>query len=307
MLPWQELYESGTRPHDPVRYNSILDSLGYSFSMDICNQMRPILEKSIHELEDAVVNYDKDNSTTKEKKQITLAKEIAIKNGFIEMRSIKVEDERLLMFEIVVIILLSLHPEKCKFKYEDNYSLLAKYPEFQSIDKNVELDKLRAFANYMNFALHFITAKYNRQHVFNIVTKITDGKDVKYITGSGKTKSTADRVLIYNREGGIVPKPRPVRTQQVITKPGAKVERKVHELQQEPKFEAISEVIANQAMIIPNPHLLGKPDDAFIFSSLGKRPISVISNQQIQIPSPHSSDLDILIPGDDGNGLNFFS
>ena len=304
MLPWQELYESGTRPHDPVRYNSILDTLGYSFSMDICNQMRPILEKSIHELEDAVVNYDKDNSTTKEKKQIMLAKDIAIKNGFIEMRSIKVEDERLLMFEVVVIILLSLHPEKCKFKYEDNHSLLAKYPEFQSIDKNVELDKLRAFANYMNFALHFITAKYNRQHVFNIVTKITDGKDVKYITGSGKTKSTADRVLIYNREGGIVPKPRPVRTQQVITKPGTKV----HELQQEPKFEAISEVIANQPMIIPNPtaHLLGKPDDSFIFSSLGKRPISVISNQQI--PSPHSSDSDVLIPGDDNNGLlNFFS
>ena len=305
MLPWQELYESGTRPHDPVRYNSILDGLGYSFSMDICNQMRPILEKSIHELEDAVVNYDKDNSTAKEKKQIMLAKDIAIKNGFIEMRSIKVEDERLLMFEVVVIILLSLHPEKCKFKYEDNHALLAKYPEFQSIDKNVELDKLRAFANYMNFALHFITAKYNRQHVFNIVTKITDGKDVKYITGSGKTKSTADRVLIYNREGGIVPKPRPIRTQQVNNKPGTKIERKVPELQ-EPKFEAITEVIANQSMIIPNPTalLLGnQPDDPF-FSSLGKRPISVISSQQI--PSPQSSDSDLLIPGDDSNGLSFF-
>jgi len=43
------------QPHDPVRYSSIL-ILAF---MDIFNQVRPVLEKSVDEqIEDAVFNYD---------------------------------------------------------------------------------------------------------------------------------------------------------------------------------------------------------------------------------------------------------
>lgn len=218
------------------------------------------------------------------------------------MKSIRVEDERLLMLEVVVIILLSLHPEKCTVKYVDNTALLLTYPEFQSIDGSVELDKLRSFANYMNFAFYFITPNYNRQHVFNIVTKITDGYGVKYITGSGSTKSTSDRVLIYNREGKIVPKPRPVRSKTKETNN----KRNEHKL--EAAAAAIPEVTpipiminqaiipgtrqANQAMIIPivtNRVIVSTGTGADI-SNLGKRPISVIAVNQLR-PSNNKNSL----------------
>lgn len=310
MLSWQQIYSG----HDATsRYTSILDTLSFSFDIDTCNVMRPFLEKSMHELEEAVINYDKENSITKEKKQIVLAKDILSRNGFKEMKSIRVEDERLLMLEVAVIILLSLHPEKCTLKYVDNTALLLTYPEFQSIDGSVELDKLRSFANYMNFAFYFITPNYNRQHVFNIVTKITDGCGVKYITGSGKTKSTSDRVLIYNREGKIVPKPRPIRSK---TKETANIsnttDNKRNVTVHKHKLEAaapqtIPEVVpipiminqamipgtrqANQAMIIPtvtNRVIVSTGTGGI--SNLGKRPISVIAVNQLRPSNNNNND-----------------
>jgi len=207
---WQDLIESGLS--GPEMHNAIIDHLGYSFSAEIVTQMRPYLLKSLKDLEDAIINYDASAiPPTRMKKQISIAKDIAIKNGFAAMKTIKVEDERLLVYELVTMILLALHPEKCKYKYEDSDALLLVYPEFESIDESIEIEKLRAFANFMNFSFYFITPKYNRQHIFNVVTKICEGKDVKYVTGSGKTQCTANRVLIYNREGGIIPKPRPIR------------------------------------------------------------------------------------------------
>ena len=207
---WQELIESGHASSD--MHNSIVEHLGFSFQADIVTQMKPYLLKSLKDLEDAVINDDVTATPpSRMKKQIGFAKDVATKNGFAAMKTIKVEDERLLVFELVTIILLALHPEKCKCKYDDRESLLAVYPEFESIDESVELEKLRTFANFMNFTFYFITPKFNRQHIFNIVTRIAEGKDVKYVTGSGKTQSTANRVLIYNREGDIVPKPRPIR------------------------------------------------------------------------------------------------
>ena len=207
---WQDLIESGLSGYE--MHNAIIDHLGFSFSSEIVTQMKPYLLKSLKDLEEAVINYDAGAiPPSRMKKQISIAKDTAIKNGFVAMKTIKVEDERLLMYELVTIILLAVHPEKCKYKYVDREALLSAYPEFESIDESVEIEKLRAFANFMNFSFYFITPKYNRQHVFNIVTKITEGKDVKYVTGSGKTQCTANRVLIYNREGGIIPKPRPIR------------------------------------------------------------------------------------------------
>ena len=294
--PWLGI--SGAR--GDAKYKAIIDNLPYSFDNDTCVEMKPILEGSMKELEAAVIKYDKEHPSSKDKKQIIFAKDIIVKNGFPEMRTAKIDDEKLLMLEAVTIILLSFHPEKCAFKYQDNDALITSYPEFESIGK-VELDKLCGFANFMNFAFYFISANMNRQHIFNIVTRITEGKDVRYVTGTGKTKSTSDRVLIYNREGDVVPKTRPT-------------VKSIDELEDIIGPELIfgeglpiHEVFANESMIVPSPVTrYSLRNYVALNTSLGKRSLSMIVKDPSE-SSPSSIDLDLIIPGDDNLELNLFS
>ena len=53
--------------------------------------------------------------------------------------------------------------------------------------------------------------KSKKAHLLDLVTRIVEGNNVKYITGSGETQATRRRVAIYELEGNITPLPRPPR------------------------------------------------------------------------------------------------
>ena len=301
--PWLDIFDSGVV--DEERYKAIIDNLSFSFPNETCVKMKPILERSMQELEHAAVHFDRGKESSKVKKQIVVAKDIIVKNGFPEMRYIKIEDEKLIMLEAVVIILLSFHPEVCSYKYIDNNALIARYPEFESTSRSSDLDKLRGFANFMNFTFYFVTAKLNRQHVFNIVTRITEGKDVRYVTGTGKTQSTSDRVLIYNREGGILPKSRPIKTIELLLDDNEIMgpESIMHDGNVVLDMP-VSDIFVSHAFAVPSP-VTHFNDDSFN-TSLGKRQLSMIMNDLDE--SPRSSiDLDSITPGEDHLGLNYFT
>ena len=63
----------------------------------------------------------------------------------------------------------------------------------------------------MKIAQLVITPKNHKNHLLDIATRISEGKNMKYITGSGQTLATTRRVMIYEREGMIAPVRRPDR------------------------------------------------------------------------------------------------
>lgn len=65
--------------------------------------------------------------------------------------------------------------------------------------------KLRNTANWMHILFQIIPAKKNKGLVLAVVSRFVEGFGVNYITGSGQTEATADRVRLYETEGGIVP------------------------------------------------------------------------------------------------------
>lgn len=66
-----------------------------------------------------------------------------------------------------------------------------------------ELDHLWHVANWMNFLFKMITARKNKGLAMQVVPKLVEGWEVKYVTGSGQTKHTANRVHIFEFEGNV--------------------------------------------------------------------------------------------------------
>ena len=52
---------------------------------------------------------------------------------------------------------------------------------------------------------NYIPAKKNKGLILQVIPKLVEGSSAKYITGSGQTQATKDRVLIYELEGGVKP------------------------------------------------------------------------------------------------------
>ena len=63
----------------------------------------------------------------------------------------------------------------------------------------------------MSIAILVLPPKSKKAHLLDLVTRIVEGNEVRYITGSGETAATRRRVMIYELEGNITPLPRPPR------------------------------------------------------------------------------------------------
>jgi hypothetical protein len=63
----------------------------------------------------------------------------------------------------------------------------------------------------MDLAFYTIQPRNNKTFMLNIIPRIVEGRNARYITGSGQTKSTADRVSIFRREGNCEKIKRPPR------------------------------------------------------------------------------------------------
>ena len=106
----------------------------------------------------------------------------------------------IIYYEILFIILLYYTKfENNNILYNIN-SFVIKYPSF--INSN-ELNELLVFSNWMKIALQVIPGYKNKGKLLNIVTAICEGNTKKYITGSGQTLCTLNRVIIYESEGKV--------------------------------------------------------------------------------------------------------
>lgn len=122
-------------------------------------------------------------------------------------------DEKRLSFEAAFLLLFSKREEADDYKIRTISAFLQKYPEFKddAMIEAAEQEKLLKFRNMMKLAQLFIPAKNHKEHLMDLVTRLVEGREQKYVTGSGEKPATRRRVLIYEREGEIRPVPRPPR------------------------------------------------------------------------------------------------
>lgn len=93
--------------------------------------------------------------------------------------------------------------EKLPDKYSSVEEFLRVYEHFS--DHNaVEQETLMRTANWVNIILKYIPAKKNKGLIICIVPKYIEGLQTRYVTGSGQTHATNDRVHIYEVEGEVI-------------------------------------------------------------------------------------------------------
>eukprot|EP01031_Cornospumella_fuschlensis_P039789 gene39789-48444_t len=95
-------------------------------------------------------------------------------------------------------------------KYETLEDFLEKYPELKERSGG-EQQRLRHTANWMDLAFYTIQPRNNKTFILNLIPRIVEGRGARYITGSGQTKPTADRVNLFRLEGNCEKIKRPPR------------------------------------------------------------------------------------------------
>ena len=88
-------------------------------------------------------------------------------------------------------------------KYSSLEKFLAAYEKFHDHDPSEQTILMRT-ANWVSAILDYIPAKKNKGLIIRIVPKYVEGIQTRYVTGSGQTHATNDRVHIYEVEGDVV-------------------------------------------------------------------------------------------------------
>jgi hypothetical protein len=92
------------------------------------------------------------------------------------------------------------------YKYDSLESFLNSY-EGSSFEKLEISEQMRLFetANWMSILLPMLVAKKSKGLVLQVIPKLLEGFGVKYVTGSGQSKATSNRVRIFEQEGNVQP------------------------------------------------------------------------------------------------------
>lgn len=119
--------------------------------------------------------------------------------------------EELLLFEAVIVFafMQSSYATRVPLTMEQ---FEQKYPDMCD-DKIVadEKQNLFEFCNCTRFVQRLIPAKNNKEHVLDLVSRLTEGFSVRRVTGTGMTKETRNRYEIVRVEGNLTPIERPGR------------------------------------------------------------------------------------------------
>lgn len=87
------------------------------------------------------------------------------------------------------------------FKFPTVEDFVAAYPGYFQNESDYEKRYLWLSANWMNILFRMVSARKNKGLVLYVIPKLVEGWDAKYVTGSGQTKATANRVHIFEVEG----------------------------------------------------------------------------------------------------------
>jgi hypothetical protein len=150
-------------------------------------------------------------------------------------RKLKKADELRICLDAAFVMLLLYRQYAPQMAVRHAEEMLQLYPEFLNIHGD-ELKCLMTYRNVMNVAMQCICPRFNKNRLLVLVTRIVEGCTKRYVTGSGQTDQTSCRVLIYERESGVTPVPRP-KKEDAILEPEATVEGDIdpHENRESPQ------------------------------------------------------------------------
>jgi hypothetical protein len=108
---------------------------------------------------------------------------------------------------VVFLRVFRIHNIEVHHRYPSVDAFLQTY-EGQFFDKpedGKELVKLFETANWMAILLPMLVAKKSKGLVLQVIPKLLEGFQAKYVTGSGQSKATSNRVRIFEFEGNVQP------------------------------------------------------------------------------------------------------
>lgn len=89
------------------------------------------------------------------------------------------------------------------FKYATVRDFVIKYwAEFQDVDDE-ELLRLHHTANWMALCFERISPTRSKGLLMQVIPKLLEGFEVKYVAGSNQSQYTANRIVIFEREGKV--------------------------------------------------------------------------------------------------------
>lgn len=136
-----------------------------------------------------------------------------------QLNSINRKKEQRLAFEAVIVFafMKSRHAKNIEISMED---FEQKYPQF--CGSNVYLEEknlLFDFCNCVRYVQCLIPPKNNKEHILDLVSRLTEGYTVRRVTGTGMTKETFRRCEIIHVEGNLERIARPERRVNPLDKP----------------------------------------------------------------------------------------
>jgi hypothetical protein len=164
------------------------------FSPEVVEALRPNLMTVLPKYHKYI------NETPLTQKTVKYIHEEAAKTG---VKKGKPDAEETLIFEAAFVVLLHFQPSVREKLIVDFDSFLVIYPEFKGNDdvNERELMRLLLFHNMMVVALHIIPAKFKKTHLLDLVCRVSEGNQKKYVCGGGQSANVDRRVLVYERTG----------------------------------------------------------------------------------------------------------
>ena len=115
--------------------------------------------------------------------------------------------EGTLMYALWVTLLNGIRKYKLltSFKYPTIELFLTNYDYYDKFkhENEIEIKKLWYIANWMSYLFTMVSAKKNKGLAMIVIPKLIEGWNIKYITGSGQTRATTNRVHIFECEGNV--------------------------------------------------------------------------------------------------------
>lgn len=119
----------------------------------------------------------------------------------VDLSSLAKEGQMLSALWVIVLRGIRKYLKDEDLKYPTFESFEAAYSEDFSNDDEPEKRKLWQVANWMHILFQLVPAKKNKGLSMLVAPRFIEGWHVKYVTGSGQTHYTANRVKVFETEG----------------------------------------------------------------------------------------------------------
>ena len=106
---------------------------------------------------------------------------------------------------VLFFAIIGEHYPTARLKYQTMEAFLEAYEGHFSDTDPAEQEMLKNEANWFNVVSVLLPPRMSKGLTIQVVPRLVEGWQAKYVTGSGQTETTKRRVYIFEKEGGVLP------------------------------------------------------------------------------------------------------